>query len=212
MAISSQMLTFLFFITMSFYITNHNDGTCEAIVKQSACLAKDSPFGTNRGMCEWLIIDQPSNTGYCSYRQPDQDLLSMLNMLIFSALLTVPIALLTTRVISSMVYLELYYGAATPSKVLIPASVTSQKGSSTKQVLNILPEGNYSSSSSAKDSSNAIKSSNYSVDLNPVSQFVEDVMTFRQVIPEKDKFVFDSKCSFSFCVILFFVTILFTFC
>jgi hypothetical protein len=97
-SLANNIIIMLFVQSLTYDLTNGNDGTCETLKTETACLEPRSAYSTGQSKCYWeptAVEDQ----GKCGYIQPDNSVEVILFVAIFSALITTPFALLADRVI-----------------------------------------------------------------------------------------------------------------
>jgi hypothetical protein len=97
-SLANNIIVMLFVQSLTYDLTNGNDGTCETLKTETSCLEPRSAYSTGQSKCFWeptAVEDQ----GKCGYIQPDNSVEVILFVAIFSALITTPFALLADRVI-----------------------------------------------------------------------------------------------------------------
>ena len=85
MALSSNIILMLFVQSMTYNLTNPDDGYCEMLESQQDCQLPKSSFRTG-GKCSW-------SGSSCHFIQPSTDLTVILFVACFSALVTTPLSL-----------------------------------------------------------------------------------------------------------------------
>ena len=86
MALCTNIILMLFVQSMTYNLTNPDDGSCEVLESLQACEQPKSSFGTGGNKCMW-------SEGSCRFIQPSDDLTVILFVACFSALVTTPISL-----------------------------------------------------------------------------------------------------------------------
>ena len=86
-ALCTNIILMLFVQSMTYNLTNPDDGSCEKLQSQPDCLQPKSSFGTGGNKCSW------SDNSSCHFIQPSTDLTVILFVACFSALVTTPISL-----------------------------------------------------------------------------------------------------------------------
>ena len=86
MALSTNIILMLFVQSMTYNLTNPDDGFCEMLESQEDCQQPKSSFGTGGNKCLWTDSS-------CHFIQPSTDLTVILFVACFSALVTTPISL-----------------------------------------------------------------------------------------------------------------------
>ena len=94
LSLATNVVIMLFIQSITYSLTNPDDGTCELYKTKPECLAPDSPYATGESKCSWS-----AGTGECALKQPDSDMKVILFVAIFSALLCTPLALLVDWII-----------------------------------------------------------------------------------------------------------------
>jgi hypothetical protein len=96
-SLANNIIIMLFVQSLTYELTNGNDGTCERLTSEQSCLEPQSAYSTGQSKCFW----DPSvgEEGKCGYIQPDNSVEVILFVAIFSALITTPFALLADRII-----------------------------------------------------------------------------------------------------------------
>ena len=92
MSLCTNIIVMLFVQSMTYNLTDPDDGTCEILVSQEACRQPKSSFGTGGNKCLWAQ-QGPASEGSCRFIQPSTDLTVILFVACFSALVTTPISL-----------------------------------------------------------------------------------------------------------------------
>jgi hypothetical protein len=100
-SLANNIIIMLFVQSLTYDLTNGNDGTCERLTSEKSCLEPRSAYSTGQSKCYWepASLSSTAGEGKCGYIQPDNSVEVMLFVAIFSALITTPFALLADRVI-----------------------------------------------------------------------------------------------------------------
>jgi hypothetical protein len=80
----------LFIQSLTYTLTNPDDGSCEDFTTEHACLQPDSPYATGASKCAWNGVSEAYK---CTLVQPDGDFTVILFVAIFSAVISTPLAL-----------------------------------------------------------------------------------------------------------------------
>ena len=84
----------LFIQSITYNLTNGDDGSCERLQTEVACLEPRSAYATGSAKCYWSIdVSADEGGGSCHFVQPDNDLAVVIFVAIFSAVVSTPIAL-----------------------------------------------------------------------------------------------------------------------
>jgi hypothetical protein len=76
----------LFIQSVTYTLTNPDDGSCELLHTQVTCIEPRSPFATGESKCSW-------DGSECAFIQPTGSIKIILFVAIFSAIISTPIAL-----------------------------------------------------------------------------------------------------------------------
>jgi hypothetical protein len=90
-SLATNAIVMLFIQSITYNLTNPDDGTCEALRTEVACLQPQSPFATGESKCAWVATSATEHA--CVYVEPDQSVRIILFVAIFCAVVTTPIAL-----------------------------------------------------------------------------------------------------------------------
>jgi hypothetical protein len=89
MSLATNVIIMLFIQSITYALTNPDDGTCESMKTEDACLGPSSPYATGESKCQWM-----AGSSQCVLVQPDSNVKVILFVAIFSALVCTPLALL----------------------------------------------------------------------------------------------------------------------
>ncbi len=93
-SLATNIITMLFIQSITYNLTNGDDGSCERLGTETDCLAPRSAYATGSSKCYWTYDSSASSAdGSCHFVQPDQDLTVIVFVAIFSAVVSTPIAL-----------------------------------------------------------------------------------------------------------------------
>ena len=92
MALCTNIIVMLFIQSVTYNLTNPDDGFCEMQASQVDCQEPKSSFGTGGNKCMWTQQGSESE-GSCHFIQPSTDLTVILFVACFSALMTTPLSL-----------------------------------------------------------------------------------------------------------------------
>jgi hypothetical protein len=96
-SLGTNIVCMLFIQSLTYNLTNGDDGSCERLKTETACLEPSSPYSTGASKCYWTY--ENSAKGQCLFVQPDQDLTVIVFVAVFSAVVSTPIALLSDWII-----------------------------------------------------------------------------------------------------------------
>jgi hypothetical protein len=97
LSLATNIIIMLFVQSLTYDLTNGNDGSCERLTSEDSCLEPKSAFATGSSKCFWTpssSVTTSSVDGSCQFIQPDNSMEVVLFVAIFSALISTPIALL----------------------------------------------------------------------------------------------------------------------
>eukprot|EP01034_Spumella_vulgaris_P023652 gene23652-biopygen20523 len=85
-SLATNIIIMLFIQSVTYTLTNPDDGSCAALTTKATCVAPRSSFATGERRCSWDGTD-------CVFIQPSGSLKVILFVAIFSAIISTPIAL-----------------------------------------------------------------------------------------------------------------------
>jgi hypothetical protein len=100
-SLSTNIIIMLFIQSLTYGLTEGDDGTCEQYHNEAACLKPGSPYQTGGTKCYWTLntTGGSSTAGYCSFIHPESSIKVVIFVAILSALITTPLAILTDWII-----------------------------------------------------------------------------------------------------------------
>jgi hypothetical protein len=207
-SLATNVLVMLFIQSLTYALTNPDDGSCEALTSEQACLEPASPYATGESKCYW----DPQSAGHkCMLVQPDSDVMVIVFVAIFSAVVSVPLALLVDWVVLHVL--------ASPVRQPITVTTTAEAGGILDSMTNVLgtlsrpvsstllSQGPTRSNSAGHRASNFRLSSLFGVYDSDVSAesnaklqaqadmrvLVKRIQAYRTILSPKDKAEFDGK-------------------
>jgi hypothetical protein len=96
-ALATNIVTLLFFQSVTYNLANPDDGQCETFDNVSACTSPTSQFATGQPKCSW-----DNTTQQCSFIEPDSEIKVILFVAVFSALLSTPVSMISHYVIKNI--------------------------------------------------------------------------------------------------------------
>eukprot|EP01031_Cornospumella_fuschlensis_P028622 gene28623-34552_t len=95
-SLATNIVIMLFVQSITYNLSKGDDGTCGRIHNESECLKEPSPYATGESKCYWIsdVTDPDGADGKCKFVQPNQSVMIVLFIAIFSALVSIPISLL----------------------------------------------------------------------------------------------------------------------
>ena len=91
-SLATNIISMLFVQSLTYKMTNPDDGSCEALHTEQACLQPQSSFQTGGPKCYWL---QGHRHGSCHFKQPSNDFQVVIFVAVFAAMVSAPITLTT---------------------------------------------------------------------------------------------------------------------
>jgi hypothetical protein len=103
-SLATNILIMLFVQSVTYNVSNRDDGSCRVYLDEVSCLESRSGFATGESKCNW----QPSSSkegpsGVCSFSEPDNSLKAVLFVAILSAMITAPLALMLNYIYVSII-------------------------------------------------------------------------------------------------------------
>lgn len=89
-SLATNVVVMLFIQSLTYNLTNPNDGICETLSTEETCLEPRSPYDSSKSKCSWY---SSTAGGSCLFIEPDQDFRIILFIAVFSAVVATPIAL-----------------------------------------------------------------------------------------------------------------------
>lgn len=97
-SLATNIVVMLFMQSVTYNLTNSDDGSCERLNTEMACLEPSSAYSSSESKCYWTPAAEGIG-GECRFVQPDDSITVVLFVAIFSAIVTTPIALLAEYII-----------------------------------------------------------------------------------------------------------------
>jgi hypothetical protein len=93
-SLATNIIIMLFIQSITYNLTNPDDGSCKLYDAESTCLKETSAYMTGEPKCAWTWNDATKSTGgKCTFIEPDSSIKIVLFVAVFSAVLSTPIAL-----------------------------------------------------------------------------------------------------------------------
>jgi hypothetical protein len=134
LSLATNVVIMLFIQSITYALTNPDDGTCEALHSEQACLQPPSPYATGESKCYW----DPATTK-CGLVQPDSNVKVILFVAIFSALLATPLALLVDYIIMFVLSAPTKRSTSTPALARIAPEPVNIRSRSRLQSGDVVP-------------------------------------------------------------------------
>jgi hypothetical protein len=97
----------LFIQSITYNLTNPDDGSCGYLQSEIECNLPMSQFGMGQRKCSWKPDLSSTNGGICTFIEPSDSLTIVLFVALFSALISTPIALLLNLMIQTVLSAKL---------------------------------------------------------------------------------------------------------
>jgi hypothetical protein len=121
-SLATNIIILLFVQSITYNLTNPDDGSCKRATSDFECLKDESPYATGEPKCSWTWTDESHTTGgQCSFVEPDGSMKIVLFVAVFSALLCTPIGLSIDWVVRNILAAPLQDDKA-PSGLTVPAT------------------------------------------------------------------------------------------
>jgi hypothetical protein len=117
LSLSTNILIMLFVQSLTYNFTHGDDGTCERFHSRAGCLSLPSDYATSGHKCYWRS-DQSVSSGSCHYLQPDDSVLVVMFVAIFSAFVSAPAAILADWIIQNVLAAPLLHQKSQAVKVV----------------------------------------------------------------------------------------------
>jgi len=92
------MIIMLFMQSLTYNLTNPDDGSCKSLTNRADCQETSSPYDSGESKCEWI-----SSTSKCQFIQPDSQIKVVLFVAVFCAVVSTPIALLVDWILLNII-------------------------------------------------------------------------------------------------------------
>lgn len=118
-SLTTNISSMLFIQAVTYKLSNPDDGSCETITTQTACLLPRSPFSSSESKCYWT---EGYRLGSCHFSQPANNLTVVLFVAVFAAMLSTPIALSADWIIMNVLAAK-----SAPYSTVAPRGMISQE-------------------------------------------------------------------------------------
>jgi predicted XRE-type DNA-binding protein len=142
-SLSTNIIVMLFIQSLTYGLTQGDDGSCSFYHNEEACLLPRSPYGSGGSKCYWIPDTDTASTtdGSCFFVQPDDSIGIVVFVAVISAFITAPLSLLSDWVIHHIL--------AAPDEDPTMLNKKKRKNHFQSTVLSIFPLESFSSSASA---------------------------------------------------------------
>jgi hypothetical protein len=189
-SLATNMIIMLFMQSLTYNLTNPDDGSCESFKTSASCEAARSPYSTGDSKCAWVPY-----TDECKFIEPSEQIKVVLFVAIFCAIISTPIALLVDWI--------LLHTIAAPTLQKIDSETTSLFDMRQMSSIVIPTDSTYSDTSSASQKLRGIATKQQH-DLSILSSFqklLTEIQVYRRKLNESEKSEFDGKLSLRIIII-----------
>jgi hypothetical protein len=102
MSLATNIIIMLFVQSVTYTLTNPDDGSCELLRDQPSCLVPRSPYATGQSKCAWSGPASGTQSGTCTYIDPGSSMQIILFVAVFSAIVSTPLALVADWIIQNV--------------------------------------------------------------------------------------------------------------
>jgi hypothetical protein len=107
-SLSTNIIVMLFIQSLTYGLTQGDDGSCSQYHTEETCLVLRSSYGTGGSKCYWTPRDSHNGAtsttdGDCAFIQPDDNIGIVIFIAMFSAFITAPLSLLSDWIIHHIV-------------------------------------------------------------------------------------------------------------
>jgi len=176
-SLATNMIIMLFMQSLTYNLTNPDDGTCESFKNSAACEAARSPYSTGDSKCAWV-----SYTEECRFIEPSDQIKVVLFVAIFCAIISTPIALLVDWILLHII--------AAPTLEQIDSETTSLFD--TKQMSSIVIPADIDTSSASQKLIGI--TTKHKHDLSILSSFqklLTEIQVYRSKLNQSERSEFD---------------------
>ncbi len=128
----------LFVQSITYNLTNPDDGRCELYTNRIDCTAETSSFGTGDPVCYW---ERGVKRGSCHFNQPGNNLKIVLFVAIFAAVISTPIALTADWVIMNVLAAQTRKRKSAVSAAALTSLSSTSKRDSSAGYSSVVPGG-----------------------------------------------------------------------
>jgi len=180
-SLATNMIIMLFMQSLTYNLTNPDDGTCGTFENSASCEASRSPYSTGDSKCFWV-----SDTNQCKFVEPSSQIKIVLFVAIFCAIISTPIALLVDWILLHIV--------AAPTLQQIDSETTTLFD--VKQFSSVvIPVDSSTNNTSSHNLSGMEMSRKH--DLSILSSFhmlLTEIQNYRSKLNKSDAIEFNGKC------------------
>jgi len=97
LSLAANIIVMLFVQSMTYNLTNQDDGSCKSYTTKSSCEMLPSSFENGQSKCEWHVAESS-----CTYVEPANSFTIVIFVAIFSAVVSAPIAIFQDYIICSL--------------------------------------------------------------------------------------------------------------
>jgi hypothetical protein len=200
LALATNIITMLFIQSITYNLTHGDDGSCERLHSEEACLEPVSSFSTGSSKCYWIPQDRSDMSSYSAYRyggsckfvQPDSDFTIIIFVAIFSAVVSTPIAFTADWIIQNILCAptDTSHGKKSKQKVGADETAANNNNPRLSKIMSIVPAPNQDNASIDKMNRNTLnRASNQrrKIDVNLLQQMSGEMMLTKKAQKDFDK-------------------------
>lgn len=121
-SLATNIVIMLFVQSITYNLSKGDDGTCGRIHNEMDCVKTPSPYATGESKCYWVadISSAVAADGECKFVHPNQSIMVVLFVAVFSALVSIPISFMVDLLVNRILAAPLsssYWCTSTSSNV-----------------------------------------------------------------------------------------------
>ena len=103
LSLATNIIVMLFIQSITYNLSNPDDGTCQTYTTSASCTQPKSSFSNGANKCKWTPASSgDSSKGTCSFIEPSDSISTVLFVAMFSAVVSVPIAVFLHKLIQNL--------------------------------------------------------------------------------------------------------------
>jgi hypothetical protein len=186
-SLATNMIIMLFMQSLTYNLTNPDDGTCESFKTTVSCEAARSPYSTGDSKCAWV-----SEANQCKFVEPSSQIKVVLFVAIFCAIVSTPIALLVDWIILHII--------AAPTLQQAPIDSETMSMFETKQLSSVvIPVDNSMGMATSQNDEFFI--------ISLFQELLKQIQLYRSKLSKSEAIEFNGKFFISYIIFLLFMNI-----
>jgi hypothetical protein len=117
LSLATNIIVMLFVQSVTYNLTNPDDGSCRCYHTESTCTKPTSSFGTGERKCSWMA--STGVDGSCSFVEPTNSFSVVLFVAIFSAIVSAPIAIAQNILIQRYLAAPISHGSTNEAQRVV---------------------------------------------------------------------------------------------